>query len=193
MSGIDSRNQPNPFTLLFLPPPLPVPAAAALRMRPAPPGVSACSATVRSFSPLCYTDSGFNSDSTQTSSGPRGSASRSVSAFLSAGVEEGSFRPLRFGPRGSGPGSPRDTLLLKRVCGGGEGGGGGWRRRALQLHTGGEEGGVHGGCKGGSGCTWSERNLLSVPSGSNRTPGSSGFPRRWNVPERSTMISSFLL
>lgn len=103
------------------PPPFPVPAAAALRMRPAPPGVSACSAGARSFSPLCYTDSGFNSDSTQTSSGPRGSPNRLVRLLSLRWKGRGVFScggrgSFRFGLRGFGPGSLRDTLLFKRVC-----------------------------------------------------------------------------
>lgn len=186
------------------PPPLAVPAAAALRMRPGPPGVSACSGAARSFSPLCYTDSGFNSDSTQTSSGPCSSPKRLVRPLSPAGphgsVPGGSVTVVSVPARSSFL-SLRDTLLFKRVCVvvvvvyGGAGPCSCTHRRWGGVYWGGSV--LIRWLHRRPGCTWLDLWLLLVPSGlnaavlPNRTPGCSCFPLRWNVLERPTISSSF--
>lgn len=61
--------------------------------------VSACSAAARSFSPLCFTDSGFNSDSTQYQvdcAAPEQVSSSNYSSSLQ--VPSSAGRPPVYGP-----------------------------------------------------------------------------------------------
>lgn len=105
--------------------------------------VSACSAAARSFSPLCFTHSGFNSDSTQYPA-DRAAPEQVSSSNYSCPPHVPSSAGL---PPLYGPGSCPLLLIFRTslsarcygacytccfmcLCGGV------WRRRALQSHTG---------------------------------------------------------
>lgn len=125
----------------------PAPASSPNTSAHAPPchwsAVSACSAAARSFSPLCFTDSGFNSDSTQypaDGAAPEQVSSSNYSSSLDA-PSPGGLPPV-YGP-GSYP--PSSSFFARLFPLGATGHAirvvlcvcvGVWRRRALQSHTG---------------------------------------------------------